>query len=543
MTPMNRLLCGAALAVASILTPLSGNAQTVMGVALTEPGESNATKHTVLGLNKSTVVDLDSSAADVVITNPQIADAVVQTSKRIIFRGVTVGQTNAFVFDKHGKQILNLEIRVEQDLTALEDMIERYVPDARVNVAAVNDGLVIDGVVDSLTQSDQVLRLAGAFMGADNAGSDDGPNIVNLMSISAKDQVMLEVRIVEMQRNIVKQLGINLSGSTNFGELASESLQTLNDVDGRPLFFDAPTTTDPGLGLNNVGEGNALQSLQGAAPFSESFGFTSANGFNVAGSALGGLNATTGYTNFLGDILQSSVGASIDALKRIGIVSTLAEPNITAVSGESAKFLAGGEFPVPVGQDNNGRITIEFKPFGVGLGFTPVVLSEGNISLKVSTEVSELTSQGAFQGQSVAGVDDNGNVITAQTLTIPALSVRRAESTIELPSGSSMMMAGLIQTRTRQSLDQLPGIKKLPILGALFQSRDFVNEETELVVIVTPYLVDPTQKKKLRTPADGFANAADPKTIFFGKLNAMYGDPEQEVDSAEYRAPVGFIEE
>ena len=527
MSRVNRLFCGAAFIAASVATPLSVSAQSVLGVQLTEPGESNASQHTVLGLNKSTVVELDTAAADVVITNPEIADAVVQTSKRIIFRGVEVGQTNAFIFDKTGKQLLNLEIRVEQDLSALETMIERYVPDARVSVAAVNDGLVIDGVVDSLAQSDQVLRLASAFIGS-NDGASDGANIVNLMTIAAKDQVMLEVRIVEMQRNVVKQLGINLTGNAGGGNLANLVQQQFFDEDGFPI-LDAT--------------GQTVEGVASGLPFTFTNSVTSANGFNVAGSALGGLNVNTGFNNYVGGSLQSSVGLAIDALERIGVVRTLAEPNITAVSGEAAKFLAGGEFPVPVGQDNNGRITIEFKPFGVGLGFTPVVLSEGNISLKVSTEVSELTSQGAFQGQSVAGLDDDGNVITAQTITIPALSVRRAESTIELPSGSSMMMAGLIQSRTRQSLDQLPGIKKLPILGALFQSRDFVNEETELVVIVTPYLVDPTQKKKLKTPADGFANAADPKTIFFGKLNAMYGDPEQEVDSAEYRAPIGFVEE
>ena len=527
MQRLNRLLCGAALSLACIASPLAASGQEIMGVSLTEPGQSNRTQHTVLGLNKSTVVELDTAAADIVITNPQIADAVVQTSKRIIFRGVEVGQTNAFVFDKSGNQLLNLEIRVEQDLSALQEMIERYVPDARVNLAAVNDGLVIDGVVDSLSQSDQVLRLASAFMGSDSA-SGEGSNIVNLMSISANDQVMLEVRIVEMQRNVVKQLGINLSGSAGGGDLAALVQQEFFDENGFPI-LDAT--------------GQPVEGIASGLPFSVNNNVTSANGYNVAGSALGGLNANTGYTNFVGTSLQSSVGLAIDALERIGVVRTLAEPNITAVSGESAKFLAGGEFPVPVGQDSVGRITIEFKPFGVGLGFTPVVLSEGNISLKVSTEVSELTSQGAFQGQSVAGVDADGNVITAQTITIPALSVRRAESTIELPSGSSMMMAGLIQSRTRQSLDQLPGIKKLPILGALFQSRDFVNEETELVVIVTPYLVDPTQKKNLRTPADGFANASDPRTILFGKLNAMYGEPGQDVESADYRAPVGFIEE
>jgi len=278
-------------------------------------------------------------------------------------------------------------------------------------------------------------------------------------------------------------------------------------------------------------------------PYSFNGDIGSSLSYPVQGQSLGGFGGTIGYQNYVGTDLQSSIGAEINALERIGVVRTLAEPNIVAMSGEAAKFLAGGEFPVPVGQDNNGRITVEFKPYGVGLGFTPVVLSEGRISLKVSTEVSELSSEGAFQGTSTTTIDDSGNVVTVEGVTLPALSVRRAESTIELPSGGSMMMAGLIQTRSRQSLDQVPGLKKLPILGALFQSRDFIQEETELVVIVTPYLVDPTSKDQLRTPADGFANASDAKTIFFGKINEQYGKNGAKVDASDYRAPVGFIEE
>jgi len=396
----------------------------------------------------------------------------------------------------------------------------------------VGGNIVVSGNVDNLMQSDQVIRLIKAY-----SGLEDEVEPVNMLSVAAKDQVMLEVRVVEMQRNVVKQLGINLSGVTNFGELASQSLQQLVSAAGEPLFFDEDA------GVNTTGQGTALEAIRPDTPFSKNFGFSSANGYNVAGNSLGGLSTEFGYTNYNDGRLQSSAGAAIDALERIGIVRTLAEPNISAISGESAKFLAGGEFPVPVGQDNNGRISIEFKQYGVGLAFTPVVLSEGRISLKVSTEVSELTNQGAFQGQSVAGVDDQGNIITAQTLTIPALTVRRAESTVELPSGGSMMLAGLIQSRSRQSLDQLPGLKKLPVLGALFQSRDFINEETELVVIITPYLVDPTQKGRLRTPADGYANAADPKTIFFGKLNAVYGKGGKGLSADNYNAPVGFIEE
>lgn len=510
-------------------SPVSDNP---LGVSSLDPGETAVTRSVKLGLNKSIIIDLDRPASDVIITNPLIADATVQTARRIIFRGVTVGQTNAFVFDVNGRPLVNLEITVNVDTKIITETIAKYVPSARVQVESANNNLIISGIVDNLVQSDQVTRLVEAYL---PPGTEDG--VINMMTIRAKDQVMLEVRIVEMQRTVVKQLGINLSGATNFGDAASQTLQQVFDAaTGRPLF------TDPILGDNTVGEGIPVQVLAPSEPFSNRFRFNSSNGFNVQGNSLGGLNSSVGYTNFDFQAEQSAVGASIDALERIGIVRTLAEPNIMAVSGESAKFLAGGEFPVPVAQEED-QITIEFKPFGVGLAFTPVVLSEGRISLKISTEISELSTQGAFQGSSAAGVTSDGQIINVQGLTIPSLVVRRAESVVELPSGGSTMLAGLIQSRSRQTLDQLPGVKKLPIIGTLFQSRDFENQETEMVVIITPYLVDPAKKDELKTPADGYVNAADPKTIFFGKLNAQYAEPGKGLSKDNYTAPVGFIEE
>lgn len=537
MKRLSPFLKRATLTLAMGAAPFGGLAhsqvtENPMGVSSLDPGETGVTRVVKLGTNKSIVIDLDRPASDVIITNPLIADATVQTARRIIFRGVQVGQTNAFVFGADGRPLVNLEITVDQDTTVIDDMIKRYVPDARVSVEAANGNLVVSGVVDSLVQSDQVMRLVTTY-----SPTGDATGIVNMMTVRAKDQVMLEVRIVEMQRTVVKQLGINLTGMTSFGDLASQSLSQLFDAAGRPLYFD------PDLGVNTNQQGAALQGLQPTTPFSNRFQISSSNTFNIAGGSLGGLSSEVGYTNFVGGIPQSSLGAQFDALERVGIVRTLAEPNIMAVSGESAKFLAGGEFPVPVSQDDEGNIGIEFKPFGVGLAFTPVVLSEGRISLKVSTEISELSNQGAFQGQSVAGVTQDGQVVTAQTLTIPSLTVRRAESVVELPSGGSTMLAGLIQSRSRQTIDQLPGIKKLPILGALFQSRDFINEETEMVVIITPYLVDPAKKDELKTPADGFVNASDPKTIFFGKLNAQYAEAGKGLSKDNYSAPVGFIEE
>jgi pilus assembly protein CpaC len=286
-----------------------------------------------------------------------------------------------------------------------------------------------------------------------------------MLNILAPDQVLLEVRVVEMQRNIVKQLGINLSGVPNWGDLA-------NLVE-KQLFI-------PGPGGVPVDSGTTA--LVSGLPFSGSGTFGSNLGFPIQGRSLGGIGGTATYTNFVGDDLQSRVGAAFNALERIGVVKTLAEPTMVAMSGESAKFLAGGEFPVPIGQDNQGRITVEFKPYGVGLGFTPVVLSEGRISLKISTEVSELTTAGAY---TLGGTADDA-------LVIPALNVRRASTTVELPSGGSMMIAGLLREDTRQNLDQLPGIGNLPVLGALFRSRDYLSGETELVIIMEAYICEST---------------------------------------------------
>jgi pilus assembly protein CpaC len=373
----------------------------------------------------------------------------------------------------------------------LRGLIKRHVPEAKVAVESANGQLLVSGRVPNVAANDAVMKLARPY-----ARDDD--SIVNLMTISGKDQVTLRVRFVEMQRSVIKQLGVNLSGSIGFGQLTGTA-------------FD-----------NNVT-------------------ISSSNAFPIAGSSLGGLAANLGYKNFVGAAQQSSAGALVNALERVGVVRTLAEPNLAAVSGEAGKFLVGGEFPVPVAQDE-GKIGIEFKPFGVGLGYTPVVLSEGRISLQVSVEVSELSQQGGFQSQSIAGNNSQtGQAQTGQTITIPALKVRRAETTVEMPSGGSLVIAGLIQEQTKQTLDGVPGAKDIPILGALFRSRDFQNDETELVVIVTPYLVDPTDPQGFRDPDRGFVSPRDARTVLFGKLNEVYAVPGSATDKAPPRGASGFI--
>jgi pilus assembly protein CpaC len=235
----------------------------------------------------------------------------------------------------------------------------------------------------------------------------------------------------------------------------------------------------------------------------------------------------------------NNVQGTMKALETVGLVHTLAEPNLTAVSGETAKFLAGGEFPVPSGRDAQGNISITFKQFGVGLSFTPVVLSSGRISLQLSTEVSELTNTGAFTLQGGTSTDSSGNVVTVAAETIPALSVRRTETTIELPSGGSFAVAGLMSHTSKQQIDGFPGLKDMPILGALFRSRDFQNNETELVVMVTAYLVTPTTEAKLTAPTDGFLPPTDPETLLLGRLNETY--PRGKRPVAEAQGQVGFI--
>jgi pilus assembly protein CpaC len=235
-----------------------------------------------------------------------------------------------------------------------------------------------------------------------------------------------------------------------------------------------------------------------------------------------------------------NIQATVNALEQVGLVHTLAEPNLTAISGESAKFLAGGEFPVPTSRDQLGNVVVTFKQFGVGLAFTPIVLSGGRISLQVSTEVSELTTEGAFIQPAGTTTSSTGQVITTPSFTVPALSVRRAETTVEMPSGGSLVIGGLLERADKQTLDALPGLKDLPVLGALFRSRDFSNNETELVVLVTAYLVDPVHEEQIAMPDDGFVPPTDIDTIFFGRLNTVYGKSRDQAQTAA-QGSAGYI--
>jgi len=536
----------AALAVGAPSFSLAGgenspmSASTVMATRqvssalVTSSGASTTSQVVNLPMGRSAVVDLPVDARDVVVGDPAIADAVMRTPRRVFLLGSKAGSTNVFFLDASGRQILDLEVRVARDVSAILDMVERFAPNARVAAESVGDSVVLTGEATDNAESDRVFQIARRFVDSDE-------KLVNLMTVRGTDQVMVKVRIVEMQRSIIKQLGINLNAENLINKfLPDDTFVKLALSNGYSISGGAlGGLTAAGGWAQNVIEPSSntfLSGQSGQLPTSTGAG---AGGFSQAfDPATGRVTTTYGPGNIVN---PERVDASIQALERVGVLRTLAEPNLTSLSGEPAKFLAGGEFPVPVAQDGD-KISVEFKPFGVGLTFTPVVLGKGRISLKISTEVSEITAQGSYRQGDRTIRDAQGNIVDIiRGLTIPGITVRRAETTLEMPSGGSMVMAGLIQQRTRQAMEGLPGAKDIPVLGALFRSRDYQNDETELVVIVTPYLVSPTKLANLRTPGDGFAPATDMESLILGRINRQYKAPGSETSGKGWRGPFGHV--
>jgi pilus assembly protein CpaC len=479
---LRRALPAIMLAAAAVFTPLAGSAPA--GDLDYSRNEEAGARFLRIGLNKSLVIKLPAEARDVVIGNPAIADVIVRTKTTGYVFARAVGQTNVFFFDGQGQQILALDLEVTLDMTALQKLINRTLPKSRIKADTAGDNIILSGTAANPAEAKTALDLANQFLDKEKKGS-----VVSTIAVTGKEQVTLKVRVAEVQREVLKQLGVNTSTLFSIGKFGF-NFANIN-----------PFTANPN-GLISPSQGLAASYNNGCA--------------------------TTATFD--------SACAVVRAMEQDGLMRLLAEPTLTAISGESAKFLAGGEFPVPVSGDSDDTtrtVQIQFKPFGVGLGFTPVVMSEGRISLRISTEVSELTNENAL----TVGAGGPG------VLVIPGLRVRRAETTVELPSGGSMVMAGLIRDQTRQNINGVPGLKNLPVLGALFRSRDFLSNQTELVVIVTPYVVDPVNEKQLTTPIDGLAVATDRQTILFGRLNRVYGTSASKHPNGVYHGTVGFIVE
>lgn len=527
---------------------------------------TNATRvqRVTLGLNKAEVVELDRDVKDVDVASPDIVDAVVKSPRRVLLIAAKAGQTNVFFTDGEGRRVLSLDIRVERDVTDLGAMIASVLPKSAIKVSTFSDNIVLAGNVANALEATRAVNLAAAFAG-------DPKKVVNMLSVAGGEQVMLRVRVAEMSRNIAKQFNVNLSGAMNVAGVPIISAtqnpygllgKALSDASGAQIgsvcpqaFIPNRTTSTVSQSVNGstniVTSGTANSATTGYEwkPVLDALGnyiydpvTGSAQMIRVPIDALSN-GITSGTAATVTQALAPTVTQTItdtancasannaqgvlNALEQVGLVHMLAEPNLISVNGETAKFRAGGEFPVPTARDRDGNVTLEFKPFGVGLSFTPVVLSPERISIQLSSEVSELSNTGAY---TIAGstTSVNGVATTTPGATIPALGVRRTETTIELPSGGSFAIAGLLQKNTKQVLAGLPGAKDLPVLGALFRSRDFQNDETELVVLVSAYLVQPNAESAFAAPTDGFIAPSDPETLLLGRLNAVYKDKERE---------------
>jgi pilus assembly protein CpaC len=466
----------AALTLNPAVTPVLASDYRVAS-PIAADGQLNA-RFLPLGIGKSIVIDLPRDIKDVLVADPKIANAVVRSAQRAYIIGAAVGQTNIVFFDAAGQQIAAYDIAVTRDLNGVRAALKQTLPGADIRIEGLGDGVMLSGSVASPQEAQQAGELAARLAG----GAD---KVVNSIAVRGRDQVMLKVTVAEVQRDIIKQMGIDLSASLNYGT------SVVN--------------------------------------------FNNSNPFSAYGRSLVGNNAVTGAFGS-----TPSVTATMRAMESAGVARTLAEPNLTAISGESATFLAGGEFPVPAGYscDPTTHVCttqISFKKFGIALNFTPVVLTEGRISLRVMTEVSELSNDNSITlSQSVTAA-------TVNSVTIPSIKVRRAETTLEIPSGGSMAMAGLIQEQTKQAINGLPGLSQLPVLGALFRSRDYVNRNTELMVLVTPYIVRAVAQKDLSRPDDGFAAASDPQADLIGNINRIYGAPGRVEPGRNYRGTYGFI--
>lgn len=408
-----------------------------------------------IGLLKSAVIKLPATVKDVIVGDPSVVDVVIRNKNTAYLFGRSAAQTNIFFFDANGQQIMQLDVDVTMDTKALQKLIERTIPGSRIKVDTIGGNIVLKGTAANASEAKLAEDLAARMSVGDKG-------VVNAMKIAEGDQVMLKVKVVEVQRDVLKTLGVDLSAALSVGNLAT-----------------------------SFATGNPLAGV----------------------SAIGNI----GYkgSNF-------SVDASIAAMEQQGLVRTLAEPTLTAVSGQRAQFLAGGQYPYVSGRscDTNGTNcinTVTYKDYGVKLGFTPSVLSEGRISLKIATEVSELSDA-----------------------TSGALNTRAAETTIELPSGGAMMLAGLIKDTTQQTISGTPGLKDLPVLGTLFRSRNYISGQTELAVIVTPYLVNPVAEHELATPADRLNSPTDRQQILFGRLNRVYGTAGKNPNGV-YHGNVGYI--
>ena len=459
-----------------------------------------AAKTLQLGVGKSVIVDLPEEAGEIYVGDPKIANAIVRSARRVYISGVANGQTSIFALARDGRKIATIEVSVGRDVGELSALLNAAIPGNDIHVRTVSDKIILTGSVASAEEAQKALDIASGFvddpsvlstpgtggvsisLGSGGSGSSGSGGssasgsrgkVINSLIIRGLDQVSLHVTVAEIHREIIKQLGVNLSGSGPNGSFSLDNPFAIN----------------------------------------------------------GAVSATEATLNWFKG--SQNLSATLQAFERQGVAHTLAEPTVTAVSGESAKFMAGGTIPIATSEScgtgiSAGVCQLGFtqQPYGVTLNFTPVVLSPGRIQLRIATEVTD--------------VDDSVQ-ITFAGLTIPGFRTRNNTTTVELPSGGSIASAGLISTQTQQAINGFPALMNLPVLGALFRSRDYLRNETELLIVVTPYIVHAVDPSQVVRPDQNFQDASDPQAWFLGRVNRIYSTSQLLQPMPGYSGKIGFI--
>ena len=448
-----------------------------------------------MGVGQSVIRDLPEEAGEIYVGDPNVANAIVRTAKRIYISGVANGHTSIFALAKDGRRIAFFQVSVGRAIGELTALLNVAIPGNEIRVRTVENTIILAGSVASAEEAQKALDIASGFVndsptstsgtgpqisissgsgggGAPGGKSPSSPQgkVVNALTIRGADQVSLRVTVAEIRRDIIKQLGVNLSGSGPNGSF----------------------TLDPPFAINGAVAAAASQATL--------------NWFKGSGS----------------------ISATLQAFERQGVAHTLAEPTVTAVSGETAKFLAGGTIPILNNVQCNPTCQYGFiqQPYGVTLNFTPIVLSPGRIQLRIATEVTDI---------------DYAKQITFSGITIPGFRTRNNTTTVELPSGGSIASAGLISTQTEQAINGFPALMNLPVLGALFRSRDYLRDETELLIVVTPFIAHAVDPSQVVRPDQNFQDASDPQTWFLGRVNRIYSTSQSLQPMPGYAGKIGFI--
>jgi pilus assembly protein CpaC len=454
-------------------------------------------QHLQLGVGQSVICDLPEEAGEIYVGDPSVANAIVRSARRIYISGVANGQTSIFALARDGRRIASIQVSVGRAVAELSNLLNTAIPGNQIHVRTVENTIILTGSVASAEEAQKALDIADGFVndtapstqgatvsisngssGTNSAGGSSGGSsgksnsprgrVINALTIRGADQVSLRVTVAEIRRDIIKQLGVNLSGSGPNGSFTLENPFAIN----------------------------------GAVATSE-----------------GTLNWVKGSQN---------LSATLQAFERQGVAHTLAEPTVTAVSGETAKFMAGGTIPILNNVQCNPVCQYGFiqQPYGVTLNFTPVVLSQGRIQLRIATEVTDI---------------DYSTQLTYSGITIPGFRTRTNTTTVELPSGGSIASAGLISTQTQQAINGFPALMNLPVLGALFRSRDYQRNETELLITVTPYIAHAIDPSQIVRPDQNFQDASDPQTWFLGRVNRIYSTSPSLEPMPGYAGKIGFI--